>query len=91
MIEIKLHTALQRFVENKAILRINVTHIVCEDLVSVISSAYPALSQYLIDNTGNLTPYINIYVNRKDFRQLDNGHKITSADHLEILTSLVGG
>jgi molybdopterin converting factor small subunit len=57
-----------------------------------LTARYPAIHPYIFDDKGQLTPFINIYLNGIDVRFSKNSQlTVTAADKIEIIPSLSGG
>jgi molybdopterin synthase sulfur carrier subunit len=62
------------------------------DLVTDLERRYPGLRDRLVDESGELRRFINIYVNQEDIRFLD--HKTTAlreGDEVSIVPAIAGG
>ena len=60
-------------------------------LLQTLITRYPQLKRYLLDEQGDINQFLNIYINDHDSRELSPERIITKADHIDIVTSLVGG
>jgi adenylyltransferase/sulfurtransferase len=57
-----------------------------------LSQKHPALTQHLYDEEGALRPYVNIFVNEDDVRDLQTQETpLTEGDRIMILPSIAGG
>jgi molybdopterin converting factor small subunit len=57
-----------------------------------LADNHPAIQPYLFDDKGQLTPFINVYLNGTDVRFLkDTQLTVTESDKIEIIPSLSGG
>lgn len=60
--------------------------------IQVLEGEYPGLRERLLDDTGELRRFVNIYVNGEDIRFLDNlATAIKSGDELSIVPAVAGG
>jgi sulfur-carrier protein len=61
-------------------------------IVDDLERQFPGLRDRLVDETGELRRFINIYVNEEDIRFLD-GRKTTlkEGDHVSIVPAIAGG
>ena len=56
------------------------------------SSTYPGLKGQLIDDSGSLHKFVNVYVNDDDIRYLDQlDTKVGEGDSISILPAVAGG
>jgi sulfur-carrier protein len=62
------------------------------ELVEDLEQQFPGLRQRLMDETGQLRRFINIYVNEEDIRflQLDKTG-LKDGDHVSIVPAIAGG
>ena len=62
------------------------------DIVESLQGQFPGMRERLVDETGELRRFINVYVNEEDIRFLDG---ITTAlkegDHVSIVPAIAGG
>jgi sulfur-carrier protein len=62
------------------------------DLIDNLERSYPGLKERLIDETGDLRRFVNIYVNQEDIRFLQ-GKKtaLKDGDEVSIVPAIAGG
>jgi sulfur-carrier protein len=62
------------------------------DLIEVLERQFPGLKERLVDETGELRRFINIYVNEEDIRFMD-GRKtaLKEGDSVSIVPAIAGG
>jgi molybdopterin synthase sulfur carrier subunit len=63
-----------------------------DDVVADLERQFPGLRERLVDESGELRRFINIYVNEEDIRFMD-GRKTTlkDGDALSIVPAIAGG
>lgn len=63
------------------------------ELVVALVNRFPALGPALTGETGQLLPYIHIFVNGRDVQFLPDGFStvVTSADKIDIFPPVAGG
>jgi molybdopterin synthase sulfur carrier subunit len=62
------------------------------ELVSEIESLFPALSQHLRGEDGQIRRFINFYVNEEDIRFLGNDkYSFKEGDEVLVIPSIAGG
>jgi sulfur-carrier protein len=62
------------------------------DLVEDLERQFPGLRQRLIDETGQLRRFINVYVNEEDIRFLQfDKTGLKDGDHVSIVPAIAGG
>ncbi len=62
------------------------------EVLQALVAAYPGLSGQVIDDTGALHKFVNVYLNDDDVRYLSaTDTPVTDADELSILPAVAGG
>ncbi len=62
------------------------------DIVVDLESSYPGLQDRLIDETGEIRRFVNVFVNGEDVRFLDGlGTAIGEGDEVSIVPAVAGG
>ena len=63
-----------------------------DDVVSDLENQFPGLKERLVDETGELRRFINIYVNEEDIRFLGNEkYSFKDGDEVLVIPSIAGG
>lgn len=63
-----------------------------ESALQSLGEQYPSLTPHLYDEQGKLRPYINIFLNDENIRDLQGpSTSLREADNLMILPSIAGG
>ncbi len=89
MAKINIHPSLVRFTDhqNQCDLQIDSVGTVVESLCL----HFPLLKTTILNKYGEVTPYVNIYINGKHIAQCQPDVLLTQDDKVDILTALVGG
>ena len=62
------------------------------DVIGDLEHQFPGLRERLVDESGELRRFINIYVNQEDIRFLDNqATALKDGDEVAIVPAIVGG
>jgi len=62
------------------------------DVFTELTGRYPGLSGQIVDETGTLHKFVNVYVNDDDIRYLDQlDTKVGDGDVVSILPAVAGG
>jgi molybdopterin synthase sulfur carrier subunit len=62
------------------------------DLIADLERQFPGLRERLVDETGELRRFVNIYVNQEDIRFLDNRATVLKdGDEVAIVPAIAGG
>ena len=63
-----------------------------DDVVADLERQFPGLKERLVDDSGELRRFINIYVNQEDIRFLDNqATTLKDGDEVAIVPAIAGG
>jgi molybdopterin converting factor small subunit len=90
MIIIRIPTPLRPYVQGQKEIEINAgtVGLALEHLII----QHPTLKPHLLDDDGNLRPYVNLFLNEEDVRDLQNeSTPLSEGDRLMILPSIAGG
>lgn len=61
-------------------------------LVKDLESAYPGIRERILDDTGELRRFVNVYVNGDDVRFLEGlGTQLKDGDEVSIVPAVAGG
>jgi molybdopterin synthase sulfur carrier subunit len=62
------------------------------DVFAALTAQYPGLAGQLVDESGALHKFVNVYVNDDDIRYLEQlGTPVTDRDVVSILPAVAGG
>lgn len=86
---VNIHPSLVRFTNNRSTLELAIEN--TADVLKLLCEHYPTLATRIINAQGELTPYVNIYVNGKNINQYTTPKAILKEDSIDLVTSLVGG
>ena len=89
MAKVNIHPSLVRFTNNQNQLELSVDK--ASVVLSMLCEHYPMLKSSIFNMHGELTPYVNIYINGKNINQCVPHLPLTSADQIDVVTALVGG
>lgn len=88
MIKINIHSSLARFTNNQTELQLPIDN--TSNILSTLGQHYQQLHANILDEEGDLTPYVNVYVNGTNLQQIPN-RPMQPNDTIDIVTALVGG
>lgn len=90
MVKVRIPTPLQKLTQNKMEVEANAETVA--GLVEDLEKRFPGIKERLCDETGKIRRFINIYVNEKDIRFLENEKtKIKDGDEISIIPAIAGG
>ncbi len=89
-VKVHIPTPLRRLTENQAEVEIEAGNVA--ELVENLEKAHPGIREKLLDESGEIRRYVNIYVNEEDIRFLD-GAQTALKDHdvVSIVPAIAGG
>ena len=62
------------------------------EVVAALEAAYPGMKERLVDDSGDLRHFVNIYLNGEDVRYLDGlNSAVGDKDELSIVPAVAGG
>lgn len=89
MAQVYVHPSLARFTDNQKQLELSADTV--SALLPTLCEQYPALKSTLLNANGDLTPYVNIYINGKNINQCIPHMTLSKTDKVDLVASLVGG
>jgi molybdopterin converting factor small subunit len=89
-VEVRLPTLLRQYTDGTA--SVSAEGATIGDVFAAIVGQYPGLGGQLIDESGALHKFVNVYVNDEDIRYLDSlGTTVAEGDVVSILPAVAGG
>lgn len=86
---INIHPSLTRFTNNQNQIELSIESV--GDLIESLCQAHPKIQSTILDANGELTPFVNIYINSKNIKQCIPSLPLSTSDEINIMTALVGG
>ena len=89
-VKVHIPTPLRRMTENQAEVEIEAGTVA--ELVENLEKAHPGIREKLLDESGEIRRYVNIYVNEEDIRFLDGAQTaLKDRDVVSIVPAIAGG
>jgi sulfur-carrier protein len=89
-VEVRLPTLLRPHADGAA--SVSATGATVGDVFADLVARYPGLSDQLVDESGSIHKFVNVYRNDDDVRYLDQLEtKVTDGDVVSILPAVAGG
>jgi len=89
-VEVRLPTLLRQYTDGTA--SVTAEGATIGDVFAAIVGQYPGLGGQLVDESGALHKFVNVYVNDEDIRYLDSlGTTVAEGDVVSILPAVAGG
>ena len=89
-VTIRIPTPLRRVTEG--VDKVEVDGNTLSEAIDALEAQFPGVQERLMDETGELRHFVNIYVNGEDVRFLDGlGTSIKSGDEVSVVPAVAGG
>ena len=89
-VEVRLPTLLRQYTDGTA--SVTADGATIGEVFAAIVGQYPGLGGQLVDESGALHKFVNVYVNDEDIRYLDSlGTPVAEGDVVSILPAVAGG
>lgn len=89
MAQVHIPTLLRQYTQNKKVIIINEKTI--RGILSNLVNTYPLLSFYLFNETAELSPFINLYLNNQNVRLLSQETSVAESGIITIVPAVSGG
>jgi MoaD family protein len=88
--KVRIPTPLRKLTNNEELVEINATTI--GDAITELQSRYPGIKERLLDDSGSVRRFVNVYVNEEDIRFLQNQQtSLKDGDEISIIPAIAGG
>ena len=88
--KVRIPTPLRKLTNNEELVEVNATTI--GDAIAELQTRYPGIKDRLIDETGSIRRFVNVYVNEEDIRFLENQKTtLKDGDEISIIPAIAGG
>lgn len=89
-VTIRIPTPLRRVTDG--VDKVEVEGNTLSEAIDALEAQFPGIQERLMDETGELRHFVNIYVNGEDVRFLDGlGTSIKSGDEVSVVPAVAGG
>ena len=88
--KIRIPTPLRRLTNNEELVEVNAATI--GDAINELQNRYPGIKERLVDDSGAVRRFVNVYVNEEDIRFLQNQDTaLKDGDEISIIPAIAGG
>jgi sulfur-carrier protein len=88
--KVRIPTPLRKLTNNEELVEIHAGTI--GEAISELQSRYPGIGERLLDETGAVRRFVNVYVNEEDIRFLQNQETpLKDGDEVSIIPAIAGG
>ena len=88
--KVRIPTPLRKLTNNEEVVEVIAATI--GDAISELQTRYPGIKERLVDESGSVRRFVNVYVNEEDIRFLQNQQtKLNDGDEISIIPAIAGG
>ena len=88
--KVRIPTPLRKLTDNQELIEVNAETVGAA--IAELQSRYPGIKERLLDDTGAVRRFVNVYVNEEDIRFLENQQTpIKDGDEVSIIPAIAGG
>ncbi len=88
--KVRIPTPLRKLTDNEEV--VEVTAATVGDAITELQGRFPGIKERLVDDTGEVRRFVNVYVNEEDIRFLQNqGTPLKDGDEISIIPAIAGG
>src|SRR2546425_9323273 len=88
--KVRIPTPLRKLTNNEELVEVDAKTI--GDAFSELQSRYPGIKERLLDDSGAVRRFVNVYVNEEDIRFLQNQQTgLKDGDEISIIPAIAGG
>jgi molybdopterin synthase sulfur carrier subunit len=88
--KVRIPTPLRKLTNNEELVEINAGTI--GDAIAELQSRFPGIKERLLDDSGEVRRFVNVYVNEEDIRFLKNQNTpLKEGDEVSIIPAIAGG
>jgi molybdopterin synthase sulfur carrier subunit len=88
--KVRIPTPLRKLTNNEEVVEVSAATI--GDAISELQTRYPGIKERLVDESGAVRRFVNVYVNEEDIRFLQNQQtRIKDGDEISIIPAIAGG
>jgi molybdopterin synthase sulfur carrier subunit len=90
MAKVRIPTPLRKLTNNEELVEVNAGTVGAA--ITELQSRYPGIKERLVDDSGAIRRFVNVYVNEEDIRFLQNQETpVKNADEISIIPAIAGG
>jgi molybdopterin synthase sulfur carrier subunit len=90
MAKIRIPTPLRKLTNNEELVEVDANTV--GSAITELQSRFPGIRERLVDDSGAIRRFVNVYVNEEDIRFLQNQETpLKGTDELSIIPAIAGG
>lgn len=87
---VNIPTPLRKLTDNQSEVQVEAATV--DDLINGLEDAHSGIKEKILDETGEIRRYVNIFVNDEDIRFLDGkATQLNEGDNVSIVPAIAGG
>jgi len=88
--KVRIPTPLRKLTNNEELVEVNAATI--GEAIAELQRRFPGIQERLLDDTGAVRRFVNVYVNEEDIRFLQNQQTpVKDGDEISIIPGIAGG
>jgi len=88
--KVRIPTPLRKLTNNEELVEVNAATI--GEAIAELQRRFPCIQERLLDDTGAVRRFVNVYVNEEDIRFLQNQQTpVKDGDEISIIPAIAGG
>jgi len=88
--KVRIPTPLRKLTNNEEVVEVDASTI--NEAIAELQARFPGFKERLLDDTGAVRRFVNVYVNEEDIRFLENQQtKLKDGDEISIIPAIAGG
>ena len=88
--KVRIPTPLRKLTNNEELVEVNAATI--GEAIAELPRRFPGIQERLLDDTGAVRRFVNVYVNEEDIRFLQNQQTpVKDGDEISIIPAIAGG
>lgn len=89
-VKVRIPTPLRKLTHDEEVIETSAESV--SAAITDLESRYPGIKDRLVDESGEVRRFVNVYVNEEDIRFLDNGNTtLKDGDEISIIPAIAGG
>ncbi|MBC8003700.1 MAG: MoaD/ThiS family protein [Opitutaceae bacterium] len=89
-IKVRIPTPLRKLTNDEELVQVTAVNV--GEAIAELQSKYPGIKERLLDETGAVRRFVNVYVNEEDIRFLENqSTPLKDGDEISIIPAIAGG
>jgi molybdopterin synthase sulfur carrier subunit len=88
--KVRIPTPLRKLTNDEELVEVKATTV--GDVIGELQNRFPGIKERLLDDSGAVRRFVNVYVNEEDIRFLQNKDtKLKDGDEISIIPAIAGG